>query len=579
MRKIIPLILALILSACLVPVTGAEETAVLGGPFRDFTVQTIDGDTFTLSKALTDHEAVLLNLFATWCGPCRMEFPDLDEAARRYAGQVATIAVSVEPADSADVLRDFRSQLDVSLPMATMPEYDLGAYVHGTPSYSIPTSVLIDRFCNMAFVQVGAFANAAQCDRVYAAALGADYTETRVWTDIPGIKVITPFPEDAALSDALNAEGGNLVFAGDRNEGMFPFVVKPRQDGSAAFASNTGVPGSEARFDADFAADADGALAWEMLCCQDPGRCRLAFTLDGNTVKTMAGDTKGWMPWAVPVRAGQHHLTVIFENLVSGDGEFDLAVDNVRLLTGTAAEAALNALPVWPVSDQSAIVPLSGKRAVITVNDMDLGLDVFVVPGDTARLRIDADAQVDPHGAEVIISGPDVDFEALLCDLYDEAAGGYFVDTPLNGDDASGDHLYGVLFSKRLDSDGVLAALLVRDERYIDEIIDYYRPQGPDMAWAWHYADADNDSPESAYTIRVVDQNGDGVPGAIVNICTDDTCTPTSADESGTILYDGVPQVYHLQILKVPEGYTFDEDEAVYTEATPGKITLVVTRD
>ena len=65
---------------------------------------------------------------------------------------------------------------------------------------------------------------------------------------------------------------------------------------------------------------------------------------------------------------------------------------------------------------------------------------------------------------------------------------------------------------------------------------------------------------------------------AIVNICTDDTCEPRQTGDDGVITYVGVPQVYHLQLLAAPEGYSFDPDNEIYTEAASGEYIIQVTR-
>ena len=65
MKKVIVILLALALFLS-VSASAEDESPLLGKPFTDFTVTDIDGNTFTLSEALKDHEAVLINFWATW---------------------------------------------------------------------------------------------------------------------------------------------------------------------------------------------------------------------------------------------------------------------------------------------------------------------------------------------------------------------------------------------------------------------------------------------------------------------------------------------------------------------------------
>ena len=79
MRKAIALLLMMVLVLC-VSIAAAEVTKdFLGEPFPDFTVTDSEGKIFTLSEALKDHEAVLINFWATWCDPCKNEFPMLNK--------------------------------------------------------------------------------------------------------------------------------------------------------------------------------------------------------------------------------------------------------------------------------------------------------------------------------------------------------------------------------------------------------------------------------------------------------------------------------------------------------------------
>ena len=69
MRKAIALLLMMVLVLCVSIAAAEAPKDFLGKPFPDFTVTDTEGKTFTLSEALKDHEAVLINFWATWCDP------------------------------------------------------------------------------------------------------------------------------------------------------------------------------------------------------------------------------------------------------------------------------------------------------------------------------------------------------------------------------------------------------------------------------------------------------------------------------------------------------------------------------
>ena len=68
----------------------------------DFTLDTLEGRTFTLSS--TRGMPVVLNFWASWCGPCKDEAPVLAELAHRYGGKLDIVGVN-----SQDDIGDARS--------------------------------------------------------------------------------------------------------------------------------------------------------------------------------------------------------------------------------------------------------------------------------------------------------------------------------------------------------------------------------------------------------------------------------------------------------------------------------------
>lgn len=104
------------------PPAGSSGTDLQGGfgaagpagsePAPDFAVPTMDGGMFSLADHLaSDGRPVFLNLWASWCFPCREEMPAIDEASERHPG-VKFVGVSVQ--DSASAAEDFAREIGVS---------------------------------------------------------------------------------------------------------------------------------------------------------------------------------------------------------------------------------------------------------------------------------------------------------------------------------------------------------------------------------------------------------------------------------------------------------------------------------
>jgi cytochrome c biogenesis protein CcmG, thiol:disulfide interchange protein DsbE len=84
----------------------AKEVAsskVVNVPFTtapDFSLGLFDGSTFTLKGALQSGKPVVVNFWASWCGPCADEAPVLQNAARRYGDSITFVGVDVQDVDS-----------------------------------------------------------------------------------------------------------------------------------------------------------------------------------------------------------------------------------------------------------------------------------------------------------------------------------------------------------------------------------------------------------------------------------------------------------------------------------------------
>ena len=152
MKKLLPIVL-LVAAACArheaktaskpraTTATTASSTAPdVGVTMPEYKAQWLDGTKFDLASQ--KGSVVLLNIWATWCGPCRFEIPELDKLHRTYSSRgFKVIGISVDEGGAKDV-QPFVTEQKMSYPIALDPDGKLATMLQTTV---IPTSVLIDR--------------------------------------------------------------------------------------------------------------------------------------------------------------------------------------------------------------------------------------------------------------------------------------------------------------------------------------------------------------------------------------------------------------------------------------------------
>lgn len=122
-----------------VELTGTLDRAFAGETIPQVTLTNPQGEQLVLSDV---DEPVLLNLWATWCAPCVVEMPLLNDLAADLAGQVRVLTVS-EDMRGAEVVEPFFAERDLAnLPQWLDPQNDLAFIFGGGPV--LPLTVLYD---------------------------------------------------------------------------------------------------------------------------------------------------------------------------------------------------------------------------------------------------------------------------------------------------------------------------------------------------------------------------------------------------------------------------------------------------
>jgi len=112
-------------------------------PAPDVRGTTLDGSVFTLA----DHrgEVVVMNVWASWCAPCRAEAPALAEVATQMAAKGVTF-VGIDTRDSTATAQSFVAKFHVPYPSIVDPDGQVQLlFGDSLPPQAIPSTVVIDR--------------------------------------------------------------------------------------------------------------------------------------------------------------------------------------------------------------------------------------------------------------------------------------------------------------------------------------------------------------------------------------------------------------------------------------------------
>jgi thiol-disulfide isomerase/thioredoxin len=104
----------------------------------EFKLDSVDGKPLTLASSRG--KIVLLNFWATWCGPCRAEIPDLITLQQKYKDQLQIIGLTVDD-DDASLIRQVVAKTRINYPVA-MASPEVRIRYGGVTA--LPTSFLLD---------------------------------------------------------------------------------------------------------------------------------------------------------------------------------------------------------------------------------------------------------------------------------------------------------------------------------------------------------------------------------------------------------------------------------------------------
>jgi cytochrome c biogenesis protein CcmG/thiol:disulfide interchange protein DsbE len=160
---------AMVLIAVLVSLliaAGCSEDAVTDGvpapgrPAPDFQLEGLDGQTVSLSDL--QGRPVMINFWATWCGPCRMEMPFIQEVLNDPEwSEIELVILAVNLGESPAAARQFMEDNGLTFSVILDTEGEVAKRYNVS---AIPTTYFVDKNGIIGDVKIGTFRSKAEID-------------------------------------------------------------------------------------------------------------------------------------------------------------------------------------------------------------------------------------------------------------------------------------------------------------------------------------------------------------------------------------------------------------------------------
>ncbi|HEX6576531.1 MAG TPA: TlpA disulfide reductase family protein [Gemmatimonadaceae bacterium] len=112
----------------------------------DFDVTTLDS--IPAQRTLADYRGnvLMINIWATWCAPCRIEMPSIEQLHQAYDGKgLKILAISVDDPGTDPQIRSFVKQYGLSFEVLHDPQGQEGRVSHDYQTTGYPETVIIGR--------------------------------------------------------------------------------------------------------------------------------------------------------------------------------------------------------------------------------------------------------------------------------------------------------------------------------------------------------------------------------------------------------------------------------------------------
>lgn len=335
------------------------KTYSLGDVLYDFSVTDSNGVTYTLSEILQEKEMVMLNFWATWCTPCKQEFPAMNNAYIAYQDKIEILAISTT--DSRSNVAGYKASSGLTFPMASYADCSVDL-VQAFGVSSIPHTIMVDRYGVVSFAHVGSMTEMQDFTKRFDLFVGEDYVPTVIAGD--GEDIVNPGGgdgEDNRFKPNVDAPSYEDVANILNNSGTFDYRWQPEdpakhdeyswpwvisEDGEVLETPIKNIHGAYATLYVDFYAEAGTTLAFDYYVSSETKADILYIIVDGVIVQQLSGVevNNTWKTCNAYVfsdyETGDHEVVFLFMKDGDGSSGDDIAkIKNLRIETTNDVDA------------------------------------------------------------------------------------------------------------------------------------------------------------------------------------------------------------------------------------------------
>lgn len=335
----------------------------VGDVMYDFTFVRDTGEEVKLSDLLKTKKLIVLNFWATWCGPCLSEFPAIEEAYAGYQDSVEIIAMSIS--DSRGACTEFKESNGYSFNF--VPDFGLYSPFRVFGNGGIPFTLFVDRYGVFVNYVAGSDPDASSWKAEFEGYTSDSYVQNfgkPISSDPSGGDTTEPdielpdvsMPDSSEIAAAINGSGFNGSYTAPAIDTVWPWVLS--EDKQSITPANIGKGSTGAMITTEVTLNEGQALAFDFKASIEESYEGSIYYydlfcvyVDGAIVQSYYGNHSDWETCYayVPLTAGTYSVTLYYakdeDDWYLPNGQEYLYVRNMRVVSAdeiASSDACLN---------------------------------------------------------------------------------------------------------------------------------------------------------------------------------------------------------------------------------------------